>query len=374
MIYLYLLALVPVSLALAYLFHASPIWVFISSAAAVIPLAVWIRRSTEQLADRLGSSIGGLLNVTFGNAAELIIALFVLTGGQPEVVKGQITGSIIGNALFGLGLAILIGTWHRRAQTFNRDQAGQLSTMLTLVLIGLLLPAIFDFTERDLAQVTNTPALDESLSLAVSVVLILLYFGNLVYTLITHRDVFSGNKEASREATSKKKGQASAAQDEGSQEERWPLWLTGLVMLGATALTALEAELLSSSVEATAGLLGVTTFFLGVVVLALIGNVAEYVSAIFFAREDDQTLVMSITIGGTIQVALLVAPVLVLVSYFLGKPMNLVFGNPIELIAIAAAALAIQAIAKDGEVTWFEGLLLIGVYLLMAIAFFYVTP
>ncbi len=375
MIYLYLLALVPVSLALTYLFHAPPIWVFVSAAIAIIPLAVWIRRGTEQLADMLGESIGGLLNVTFGNAAELIIALFVLMDGKTDVVKGQITGSIIGNSLFGLGLAILIGTWRRRHQIFNRDRAGQLSTMLILVLISLLLPAIFDFTERDIAQVPNASALDESLSLAVSVVLILLYAGNLVYTLVTHRDVFSGNKEASREATGK--GQAGSTEAETKdqpQEGRWPLWLTGLVMLGATALTAVEAELISSSLEATAGDIGVTSFFLGVIVLAIIGNAAEYVSAIFFAREGDMDLVMSITIGGTIQVALLVAPVLVLVSYFLGKPMNLVFSNPIELVAIAAAAFSIEAIAKDGEVTWFEGLLLVGLYLLMAIAFFYVTP
>ncbi len=377
MIYLYLLALVPVSLALEYLFHAPPLWVFISATLAIIPLAVWIRRGTEQLADRLGASIGGLLNVTFGNTAELILALFVLMGGKTDVVKGQITGSIIGNSLLGLGLAILIGTWHRRRQTFNRDRAGQLSTMLILVLISLLLPAIFDFTERDLAHVPNASALDEKLSLAVSVVLILLYAGNLVYTLVTHRDVFSANEKASRESTGKPNAPASieeGKQGETKEAQVWSLWQTALVMLGATALTALEAELVSSSLEVTASDIGVTSFFLGVIVLAIIGNVAEYVSAIFFAREGDMSLVMSITIGGTIQVALLVAPVLVLVSYFMDKPMNLVFSNPIELVAIAAAALAIEAVSKDGEVTWFEGLLLVGVYLLMAIAFFFVTP
>ncbi len=374
MIYFYLLLLVPISLALEYLIHAPPLWVFVSSAAAIIPLAVWIRRGTEQLADRLGASIGGLLNVTFGNTAELIIAMFVLLDGKTEVVKGQITGSIIGNSLFGLGLAILIGTWGRRRLTFNRDRAGQLSTMLILVLISLLLPAIFDFTERDIAQVPNAAALDERLSLAVSVVLILLYAANLVYTLVTHRDIFSANEETSREATGKEKTPASVEKAKQPKEGEWSLWITGLVMVGATALTALEAEQISSSLTDTAGSIGVTPFFLGVIVLAIIGNAAEYVSAIFFAREGDMSLVMSITIGGTIQVALLVAPVLVLVSYFLGRPMNLVFANPIELIAIAAAAFAIEAIAEDGEVTWFEGLLLIGVYLLMAIAFFFVTP
>jgi Ca2+:H+ antiporter len=215
---------------------------------------------------------------------------------------------------------------------FNRDQAGLLSTLLMLVLIGLLLPAIFDFTERDIVKAPNALTLDEQLSLAVSVVLILLYIGNLVYTLVTHEDLF------------------------------------------ATAATAVEAELVSGALESTASTIGVTTFFLGVIVLAVIGNAAEYVSAIYFARKGNMDLVMPITVGSTVQVALFIAPLLVLVSYLIGEPMNLVFNNPIELIAIVGVAFAVNAIAKDGEVTWFEGALLIGVYLLMAIAFFLVTP
>jgi Ca2+:H+ antiporter len=362
MIFTYMLLFVPISLALAFLFPASPVLVFLSSVLAIVPLAVWIQRGTEQVALRMGPSIGGLLNVSFGNAAELILALFVLSAGHTAVVKGQITGSIIGNSLLGLGLATVVGTWGKPRLRFNRDQAGQHSTLLMLVLIGLLLPAIFDFTERDLARAPNAFQLDEQLSLIVSVVLILLYIANLIYTLVTHNDIFSGSGEEQ-------------PSDQGeAHENRWPIWKSLLVLFLATAVTAVEAELVSGALEGTASMLGVTTFFLGVIVLAVIGNAAEYVSAVYFARQEKMDIVMSITAGSTVQVALFVAPLLVLVSYFIGKPMDLVFNNPIELVAIAAVAFSVNAIARDGEVSWFEGALLLGTYLLMATAFFLVTP
>ena len=354
MLFVYLLIFIPVSLALEYFFHASALWVFASALLAIIPLAVWIQRGTEEIANHTGPSIGGLLNVTFGNAAELIIALFILSKGLPAVVKGQITGSIIGNGLLGLGLAVLVGTWRRPKLTFNRDQAGQLSTLLFLVLIGLMLPAIFDITERDIARASNAVVLDERLSLSVSVVLILLYIGNLIYTLITHRDIFSGEQE--------------------HQEARWSLWKALGILVAATVFTAIESEMLSNALEATAGILGISNFFLGVVVLAVGGNIAEYVSSAYFAKQGDMNLAISITVGATIQVALFVAPLLVLISYLMGQQMDLVFSNPLELIAIASVALVVGAISKDGEATWFEGALLIGVYLLMALAFFFVTP
>ncbi|MAT45674.1 MAG: calcium/proton exchanger [Anaerolineaceae bacterium] len=360
----YLLILVPVSLILSYLVDASPVWVFFSSVLAIVPLAVWIRRATEQLAHRTSPSIGGLLNISFGNAAELVLALFVLLAGNTIVVKGQITGSIIGNSLLGLGLAVVVGTWGKQNLKFNRDQAGLLSTLLMLVLVGLLLPAIFDFTERDIANAPNALVLDETLSLAVSVVLILLYVGNLIYTLVTHDDIFSAND---------KKGEK-VKLEITDQNKPWPLWKSILILISATAVTALEAEFVSGALEETAGMIGVSTFFLGVIVLAVIGNAAEYVSAVYFAKKGDMDLVMTITVGSTVQVALFVAPLLVLISYLIGKPMDLVFNNPIELIAIASVAFIINAISKDGDVTWFEGALLLGVYLLMAIAFFLVTP
>jgi Ca2+:H+ antiporter len=360
-IFVYLLLLVPLSLVLAYVVHAAPVLVFLSAGLAIIPLAVWIQRGTEQVAHRAGRSIGGLLNVTFGNAAELILALFVLMAGKSSVVKGQITGSIIGNSLLGLGLAIIVGTWGKKNLKFNRDQAGLLSTLLMLALIGLLLPAIFDFTERDLARVANASPLDERLSLMVSIVLVLLYIGNLIYTLVTHDDIFSSQE-------------SEAGQNEAEQKAHWPLWRALLVLTAATIFTAWEAELTSGALEETAKAMGVSDFFLGVIVLALVGNIAEYVSAIYFARRNQMDMVMSISVGATVQVALFVAPLLVLISYIIGHPMDLVFNNPMELVAIASVAIIESAISKDGEVTWFEGVLLVGVYLMMAFAFFYVTP
>lgn len=345
------LLFVPLSLILAYI-HAPPLWVFIISAIAIIPLANWIQRATEQMALIAGSAIGGLLNVTFGNAAELILAIFVLAEGKTGVVKATITGSIVGNSLLGLGLAILVGSWGREKQTFKRERAGLLSSLLILSVIALILPALFDYTERNL-HASETRLLDEHLSLGVAIVLILAYAGNLVYTLITHRDIFAGS--------------------EGEGRAEWSLSKSLAVLVGATVIVAVEADLVSGALESTAGALGLSEFFLGVIVLPIIGNAAEYFAAVYFAREDQMDLVMSIAVGSTIQVALMTAPILVLVSYTIGHPMNLVFNSPLELIAIAGVAFAVNAIAQDGETTWFEGLLLIVVYTLLALAFFFVT-
>jgi Ca2+:H+ antiporter len=356
MAFTWLLLLVPFALALHYLLHAGPIWTFACAVLAIIPLAEWIRRATEQLAHRAGAAVGGLLNVTFGNTAELILALFVLSTGQTGVVKGQITGSIIGNSLLGLGLAILAGSWGRERQSFKRARGGLLSSMLILVMIALLVPALFDYTERGLYAQADVARLDEQLSLGVAVVLIAVYLLNLLYTLVSHRDVFAFEKP-----------------EPGAAEKAWPVWRSLGVLLLGTALTAWEAELVSGALNETSAQLGISTFFLGVFVLAVVGNAAEYVAAIYFARRDQMGLVISITVGSTIQVALLVAPVLVIVSHFMGHPMNLVFDNPLELIAIAAVSFAVNAIAADGETTWFEGVLLLAVYVVLGIAFFFVT-
>jgi Ca2+:H+ antiporter len=339
-------------LVLGYLVEAPAPWVFVSAALAIVPLAEWIRRATEQMARLAGPAVGGLLNVTFGNLAELILALFVLAEGSAVVVKGQITGSIIGNSLLGLGLAVLVGSWGREKQTFERARAGQLSSLLILAVVALLLPALFDYT---VATAPNVRSLDEELSLGVSGVLILVYAANLVYTLVTHRDVF-------------------AVHGGERQSPDWSLPRTLAVLVTATAVTALEAELVAKALESTAAGLGMSTFFLGVTVLAVVGNAPEYFSAVYFARRGEMDLAVGITVGSTIQVALLIAPLLVIVSFVMGRPMNLVFGNPIELFAITGAAFIVNAIAQDGETTWFEGLLLLAVYVLLALAFFFVTP
>ncbi|MEO6446840.1 MAG: calcium/proton exchanger [Gemmatimonadaceae bacterium] len=368
MLFRWLLLAVPISLALEYLVHAPPLVVFASGIVAIFPLAEWIRRATEHMARILGSAIGGLLNVTFGNLAEMLLAAFVLMDGHTDVVKGQITGSILGNGLLGLGLAILVGSWGRERQTFNRASAGRLSSLLILSVIALLLPALFHLAESGRVTVGEAAIRDERLSLGVSVVLIVVYVANLVYSLVTHRDVFSSSREE-EEAEEKE-----SAWNGGERDAPWSMWQSLAVLVGGTAFVAWEAELVSGSLTATATVLGVSTFFLGVIVLAVIGNAAEYVSAVYFARRDRMSLVMGITVGSSIQVALFVAPLLVLISYALGKPMNLVFSSPLELIAIASVAFSVNAIAQDGESTWFEGVLLLAVYALFVLAFLFVEP
>lgn len=357
-VFVWLLLLVPASAAAAALTGHESVWTFAAATLAVIPLAEWIRRATEHLARRAGPAIGGLLNVSFGNTAELILALFVLAAGKPDVVKAQLTGSIMGNSLLGLGLAIVAGSLGREKQTFKRVRAGQLSSLLVLSMIGLLLPALFDYTVGS-HNAAGRLWRDEHFSLGVSVVLILVYLANLVYTMVTHRDVFAFGAM-----------DGEAGDDEG--HDQWGLW-TGLGVLAvATAVTAYEAELISGALEPTALRLGLSEFFLGVVLLAVIGNAAEYVSAVYFARQNQMGLAITITVGSTIQIALLAAPLLVIVSALMGHPMNLVFSSPLELIAIAAVTFSVNTIAQDGETTWFEGVLLLAIYLLFAMAFYFV--
>jgi Ca2+:H+ antiporter len=358
-VFTWLLLLVPLSAISAAITTAESVPTFVIATLAVIPLAEWIRRATEHLAERAGPAIGGLLNVSFGNTAELIIALFVLAAGKSEVVKAQITGAIIGNSLLGLGLAIIVGSWGRDRQTFNRAHAGQLSSLLVLSTIGLLLPALFDYAMNGQTTTSGRLIRDEHLSLAVSVVLILVYAGNLIYTMVTHRDVF---------AFVEGEGDAHPSESHGA----WPIWKALTVLAAATIVTAYEAEMISGALESTSAALGLSEFFLGIILLAVIGNAAEYVSAMYFARRNQMGLAVSITVGSTIQIALLVAPLLVIVSALIGHPMNLVFSSPLELVAIGAVVFAISSIAQDGETTWFEGVLLLATYLLFSLAFYFV--
>jgi Ca2+:H+ antiporter len=351
---LLLLAAVPVAPALTYVTDASPPWVFLAGAVGVAVLADWVRRSTEQLAAHVGQAVGGLLAISFGSLAEIILAMFVLAHGEAPVVRAQITGSIIGTGLLGLGVAIVAGGVGRERQTFKRERAGLLSSLLILAVIALLLPAVFNLAEAG-AGVRRVALTDEQLSIGVSLVLLLLYAANLIFTLVTHRDVFgSGDTHG------------------GGGDEGWPLWLAVAVLVGATAVIALEADLVSGALEATAGALGLSKIFLGVIVLAVVGTASDLFAAAWFARQDKMGLVLNICIGSAIQMALVVAPVLVLVSWAIGRPMTLVFDNPLDLFAIAGTAFIVNAISADGETTWFEGVLLIGVYGLLGLAFFFV--
>ena len=221
MIFGSLLLLVPISLALKYFLAAPPLWVFASAAIAIAGLAEWVRRSTEQLAERAGPEIGGLLNITFGNIAELTLALFVLASGKTDIVRAQITGSIMATSLLGLGLAILVGGLRRERQTFRRENAGRFSSLLVLTTLALLLPALFSYAREAGGHHSDMTLTNEELSLGASAVLILLYLGNLLYTLVTHRDVF--------------------ASEEPRSEPSWPLWASLGVLIGGTAVIAVEA-------------------------------------------------------------------------------------------------------------------------------------
>ena len=349
---LLLLALVPLAPLLHYGFGAAPIWVFVAGIAGVAVLADWIRLATEHLAAQTGPAAGGLLQVSLGSLAELLLALFVLVRGETAVVHAQITGSIIGTSLLGLGLAIVAGGAGRPHQSFRRERASQLSTMLILVTIALLLPAVFDMTARHVTNNRHIAVSDEALSLAVSAVLLLLYAANLAYTLVTHRNVFAVDSDEEPTATT------------------WSLATCLAVLAAATVAAAGDSELLSGALEDAAKTLHLSTTFVGVVVLALIGTIADLFSAVWFARQNRMGLVMSICIGSAIQMALVVAPLLVILSWALGRPMNLIFG-PLDLFAIAGTAFIVNAVAGDGETTWFEGVLLIGVYVLLASAFFF---
>lgn len=352
-----LLLVVPVAPALGYLTSLHGAWLFVAGALGIGVLADWIRRATEHLAKRVGPAIGGLLNVSFGSLAELMLAFFVLAAGHADVVRAQLAGSILGTSLFGLGLAIVVGSIGRTRQQFNRNKAGQLASLLILVVIALMLPAVFDFTSRHLTAQASPEVSDERLSIGVSVILLVLYVANLVYTLVTHRDVFASDE----------------SRDE-SDAAGWPLWISLGVLIAGTALVAVEAELVSGALEETAKTLGLSQVFIGVVVLALIGTVSDLFAASWFARQGKMGLVLNICVGSAIQVALVVGPLLVLGSWFMGQPMTLVFRNPLALFAVASAAFIVNAISTDGETTWFEGVLLIGVYVLLGLAFFLSAP
>ena len=349
-----LLLFVPLSLALRYLVDAPAGWVFLTGAAGITVLADWLRRATDQLAERAGSTIGGLLNISFGNTAELILALFVLSRAHVRIVQAQITGSIIGTTLLFLGVSALVGGVGRVRQTFNQASAGLLSTLLFLVVVAILLPAVFDLGERVATPGINTSLIDERLSLGVSVVLLLLYAANLIYTLVTHRDVFAGTAP--------------------SGEAEWSAPRALAVMVAVTAAIAVQSELVSAALEQASPQLGLSPVFLGAVVLALVGTVSDLFGAVVFARQDKMDIVFSMCIGSAIQIALVVAPVLVLASWVIGRPMNLVFGSPLDLFAIAGAAFIVRSVAADCETTWFEGLLLVGVYLLFALAYYFESP
>ena len=332
--------------------------VFVLGALAIASLANLIREATEQLASRVGTAIGGLLNVTLGSVAEFVLALFILLRGEVDIVRAQMIGSILGTTLLGLGLAMMAGGATRVRQRIRLERAGLLGGLLVLVVIALVLPAVFDLSVRirDPGDAARLVATDEDLSLGVAAVLLALYAGNLVFTLITHRDVFA----------------ARPGGDELAEASPWPLWRTLAALAVATVLASLLAESVSGALSSSASSLGLAPVFLGLVPLALVGTVADLFAAVSFARADRIGLAADICVGSAVQVSLVILPLLAVLSFVLGHPMSLVFSDPLDLFAIVAAALAVNVVAVDGETNWFEGLLLVGIYVLLAIAFFFV--
>jgi Ca2+:H+ antiporter len=351
-----LVPLIPVAVALD-IAGASAGLVFAAAALGIVPTAALMGRATEELAARSGPGIGGLLNVTFGNAPELIIALFALGQGLHEVVKASIIGSIIGNILLVLGAAMLAGGLGREKQTFSRTGAGVQTSMLLLAAAALLMPAIFELVEgkglpRPGAEIVDYGSTVEHLSLAVAVVLIVTYAFGLVFSLRTHRDIFN---------------------PEYGDEDSWG-WSTRTSVIAlaiAGILVGVMSEVLVSSISEASKAVGLSEFFIGVIVVAIVGNAAEHWVAVLVALKNKMDLSVNIAIGSSAQVALFVAPVLVLASFFIGPhPLALVF-NGFELGAILIAILIANYVTQDGESTWFEGVQLLAVYLVFGIAFYY---
>jgi Ca2+:H+ antiporter len=344
----WLLAAVPLALVVGHIWPERHSLVFFVSVAAILPLAAAIGRATEALASRFGGGIGGLLNATFGNAAELIIGALALREGHVDLVKASLTGSIIGNVLLVFGAAALVGGLKHPVQRFNRTAAGLGTTMLLLSAIGLVVPAVF----HRLAQ--GSHATELRLDTEIAVVLLVTYGLSLVFTLRTHRSLYG---VSTHEQTS----------DTPAVSVRY--WV--LVLVAATVAVAFVSELLVRAVAATAQELGMTELFVGVVIVALVGNAAEHLSAVTMAADDDMDAALAIAVGSSTQIALFVAPVLLFLSYLIAPaPMDLHFST-FELVAIGISVFSVSFIAHDGETHWMEGVQLLAVYLILGLGFFF---
>ncbi len=333
--------------------------IFGVAAAGIIPTAALMGLATEELAARSGPGIGGFLNVTFGNAPEMIIALFALSEGLHEVVKASIIGSILGNILLVLGAAMLVGGWPRERQTFNATAANVQALMLFLAAGALLMPAIFELVEgRGLplpgAELVSYDSEVEHLSLAVAIVLLLTYGAGLLFSLKTHRALFNPPHDEPEETTF-----------------GWSVRRSVGMLAVAGLAVGLMSEILVGSLAEASEAVGLSEFFIGVIVVAIVGNAAEHWVAVLMAHKNKMDLAVNIGIGSSAQVALFVAPVLVLASFVLGpEPMPLVF-NGFELGAVLLAVLVASYVTQEGESTWFEGVQLLALYAILGLAFFF---
>lgn len=339
-----LLIFVPVTIVLNWL-KVDPLIVFAVSCLAIVPLADQLAKSTERLAEFLGPTLGGLLNATLGNAPELIIGGLALSKGLSGVVKSSIIGSILMNLLLLLGISMLVGGMRRVKQTFNSSAAGMSAALLTLASIGLIIPALLHHTDRDEPQ---------ELSLQISVVLFLMYLLSLVFTMFTHRQLFTKEEPAEDEpqASSAEKGKVVA-------------------ILSVTAIfLAWISEIMTDSLDPAIKALHFSETFAGIIVLGSLGNVAQLIAAVRFARADKMDLAMGTTVGAATQAALAVAPILVFAGLLLGKQMDLLFSQ-FEVVALALAVMVVGQFTRDGESNWMEGAMLVGVYVMFAVGFYF---
>ncbi|MEP6754511.1 MAG: calcium/proton exchanger [Chthonomonadales bacterium] len=344
-----LLVFLPVSVALHFM-HAGPVLVFLSACAAIVPLAGLIGSATEEIAKTVGDSAGGLLNATFGNAAELIITIMAVRAGEMELVRASIAGSIIGNILLVLGLSVFVGGIKHKRQYFDKAVASNHTVMMVLAVIALITPTLF---VRALPGVSEFAPNVRSLSLWVSGLLIALYFGSLFYAFRTHEDLFRGGEEEEREPP------------------EWSMKKAGSVLAAATVGIVFMSELLVNSVTPTIHSLGLNMMFVGVIVIPIIGNAAEHSTAVSMALKDKMDITFNICISSSTQIALFVAPLLVFLSLPLGHFMPFIF-NPFEVTAIAFSVLIAAFIARDGQCDWLEGAQLLTVYFIFALAFYFI--
>jgi Ca2+:H+ antiporter len=360
----YLLILVPIAI-IAELSHLNPVIVFALSAAGLIPLAKLIGEATEELAVYTGPKLGGLLNATLGNAAELIITIFAIQAGLLDLVRASITGSIIGNLLLVLGLSLLLGGWRNGLQVFDRRTAGLNGTLLLLAVVALAIPSLFD------RLLVENPSSELLFSEGVAVIMIILYALSVFYSFASGRapKAHGEDEHVAVEST--------AVEETGLirppapvHTARWTLRFSIIVLVLATIGTAIVSETLIGAVEPVTQQLGLTEFFLGIIIIPLVGNVAEHLVAVQVAIKNKMELSLAVSLGSSLQIALFVAPVLVFISLLFGERLLLVF-NDFELIALVGTSLIAAFIALDGESNWLEGAMLLAVYLIIALAFFF---
>lgn len=346
------LLFVPLAL-LAERVHAPAPLVFTLSALAIVPLSGLLGRATEEISTHVGPTVGGLLNATLGNLAELIIALLALRAGLVDLVKASITGSILGNLLLVLGAAQLAGGIRHREQRFSAALAGLSVSLLVVAAIGLVIPAVFLATHAD-----PTHALTRRVSFGVAALLVTGYALSLVYSMGTHRSVFGEGAEVA------------GAAHEGAGEGRWTIGRSALVLLLSAGFIGWLSELLVASTEATIRSVGLSQVFVGIIVVPIIGNAAEHSSAVWMALRNRMDLAVSIAVGSSAQVALFIAPVLVLAGWMLGQPMDLAFST-FEVAAVIVGVAVAASVVRDAESHWLEGAFLLLVYGMLAVAFYF---